>query len=68
MFAATVAAYQELSLDVFFPIAPAPQRVDVTYRDASGEHVLVIDTKASLAGLHLLPVNGSQSSPPDPSP
>ena len=67
-FPVTVAADQELLLDVFFPIAPAPQRVEVTYRDASGEHVLVIDTEAALAGLHLLPAGESPSSPPDPSP
>ena len=44
----------ELPLDVFFPIAPSPQRLELTYRDAEGEHLLVIDTKAPLAGLHLL--------------
>jgi hypothetical protein len=61
-FPVTVAVDQQLPLDVFFPIAPAPQRVEVTYRDSAGEHVLVIDTKAALAGLHLLPVD-KQSQP-----
>ncbi len=59
-FPVTAAVDQQLLLDVFFPIAPAPQRVEVTYRDASGEHVLVVDTKAALAGLHLLPVDKLQ--------
>ena len=68
VFPAQVAAEQELPLDVFFPIAPAPERVEVTYRNTSSEHVLVIDTKAALAGLHLLPVDGSPSSPPHSSP
>lgn len=60
VFPVTVAADQELLLDVFFPIAPAPKSVEVAYRDASGEHVLVIDTKAALAGLHLVLEDGSQ--------
>jgi len=68
VFPANVAAGQELPLDVFFPIAPAPQRVEVTYGDASREHVLVIDTRVALAGLHLLPVDGAQPSQPQPSP
>lgn len=67
-FPAQVAADQELPLDVFFPIAPAPQRVDVTYRTASGEHVLVIDTKAALAGLHLMPVAESPPREREPPP
>jgi hypothetical protein len=68
VFPATVAADQELLLDVFFPIAPAPQRVEVTYRDAAGEHVLVIDTKAVLAGLHLVRVESSQPRAGEPPP
>jgi hypothetical protein len=67
-FPVKVAADQELPLDVFFPVAPAPQRVEVTYRDGSGEHVLVIDTRVVLTGLHLLPVDGSPPSAPPPTP
>jgi hypothetical protein len=67
-FPAQVAADEELPLDVFFPIAPAPQFVEVTYRNTSGEHVLVIDTKAVLAGLHLLPVAESPAREPEPPP
>ena len=59
---------QELPLDVFFPLAPAPQRVELKYVDASGEYVLVIDTREALAGLHLLPAEGSQPSGTPPSP
>ena len=68
VFPATVAADQEPPLDVFFPIAPAPQRLDVTYDNASGEHVLVIDTKAALAGLPLLPVTESPPREREPPP
>jgi hypothetical protein len=63
-----IAANEERRLDKFFPLAPAPQRVEVTYRDVSGEHVLVIDTTLALAGLHLLPVDGSPPRPPHSSP
>jgi hypothetical protein len=68
VFPAQVAADQERPLDLFFPIAPAPQRMEVTYRNASGEHVLVIDTKAALAGLHLLPVAESPPREREPPP
>lgn len=66
VFPVTVAADQDLLLDVFFPIAPAPQRVEMTYHDASGEHVLVIDTKAALSGLHLVLVDSSQPRASEP--
>lgn len=36
---------RERPLHVFVPIAPAPQRVEVEYADASGMHVLVVDTR-----------------------
>ena len=46
-------AMEEAALDVFFPLAPSPQRVELTYADDTGEHVLLIDTQASLTGLHI---------------
>lgn len=48
-----VSAGEERSLDVFFPLAPSPQIVALSYTDASGEHSLTIDTRDALAGLHL---------------
>jgi hypothetical protein len=44
---------REQPLDLFFPLAPSPSAVRVTYSDGSGEHVLEIDTRAALSGLHL---------------
>lgn len=41
------------ALTGFFPLAPSPQRVEISYADAAGEHVLVIDTTERLRGLHL---------------
>lgn len=41
------------ALDLFFPIAPSPSSIEFTYRDAEGEHQLVVDTAKVLDGLHL---------------
>lgn len=40
-------------IDVFFPLAPAPRRIEIHYTDASGAHVLSTDTSQALDGLHL---------------
>ena len=40
-------------LDLFFALGPSPQRVELAYADADGEHVLVIDTREALLGLHI---------------
>lgn len=48
-----IPAGEELSIDVFFPLAPSPTMVVLTYTDASGEHSLVIDTSTVLDGLHI---------------
>jgi hypothetical protein len=44
---------QTLALVVFFPLAPAPRQIELTYADDSVERVLSIDTRAVLLGLHL---------------
>ena len=49
----TVSPGQELPLDVFFPVAPAPVQVVLLYVDDEGEQQLTFDTRAVLAGLHL---------------
>lgn len=43
----------EKGLNVFFPLTPSPRKVELTYIDSHGEHILVIDTETALAGLHL---------------
>jgi hypothetical protein len=52
-FPLTLAAGEEQSLDVFFPLAPSPQSVALLYTDESGEHSVVIDTRAVLEGVHI---------------
>ena len=54
----TLAAGQDLPATLFFPVAPSPQQVEITYTDPAGEHVLVIGTKDALVGLHLVPKEG----------
>lgn len=44
----------ERSLDVFYPLAPSPTQLEVTYIDASGEHLLIMDLREPLNGLHIV--------------
>ena len=69
-FPVSVAAGADVALDVFVPLAPAPQKVELKYTDPVGEHVLAIDTVTALAGLHLLPKEGAApaGAPPPPEP
>ncbi len=41
------------SMTVFFPLAPSPQRVELTYDDFAGPRTLYIDTREVLRGLHI---------------
>ncbi|MBT8082310.1 MAG: hypothetical protein KJP08_00660 [Gammaproteobacteria bacterium] len=45
-------AGEEIALDMFFPIAPSPKTIELTYSDTDGEHRIVIDTSTALDGLH----------------
>jgi len=49
----------ETMLNAFFPLAPSPQQVEITYVDSAGTHTLKIDTRAALDGLHLADAEGS---------
>jgi len=44
---------EEKAFDVFFPLTPSPQRIEIRYVDGRGEQLLVVDTQAALDGLHL---------------
>ncbi len=46
-------AGEEKSLDVFYPLAPSPRQVVLTYSDSDGEHTLIVDTLDALHGLHI---------------
>jgi len=47
-------AGEELAVDMFFPIAPSPKMVELTYEDTAGAHRIVIDTSSALDGLHIV--------------
>ena len=66
VFPVAIEGEQQQTLDVFFALAPAPGQVEVKYRDTAGEHVVVIDTRSALAGLHLHPAAGSRPSETPP--
>ncbi len=48
-----VSPAEQQSLDIFFPLAPSPRQVELTYIDSSGAHKLIIDTREILQGLHI---------------
>ena len=50
---AEIPAGEETNLNVFFPLAPSPKEVQLTYIDSAGEHTLVMDTSTALEGLHI---------------
>jgi hypothetical protein len=58
-----IAGKGEQGLDVFFPLAPSPTRIEITYADSAGEHLLHLDTSVALAGLHLRPAAAMPSTP-----
>ena len=45
---------EEENLVLFFPLAPSPRQIELTFVDSRGEHKLIIDTRTSLDGLHLV--------------
>lgn len=46
-------ARQEQDLNVFFPLTPSPQQVEISYADPQGEYTLTVDTQYALNGLHI---------------
>ncbi len=45
---------EEKNLVIFFPLAPSPGQLELTYVDSRGEHTLIVDTQSALDGLHLV--------------
>jgi hypothetical protein len=45
---------EEKRLNIFFPLTPSPRQIKLNYVDSRGEQTLVIDTQATLEGLHLV--------------
>lgn len=53
LFPSEIGGNEEKAVHVFFPLAPSPQRVELTYTYSGGVETLTIDTGAALEGLHL---------------
>ncbi len=45
---------EEKNLVIFYPLAPSPGQLELTYVNSRGEHTLIVDTQAALEGLHLV--------------
>ena len=56
-----IAPVDEKFLDLFFPLAPSPLRIELTYLDSTGEHQIAIDTREILLGLHIGNASASNS-------
>lgn len=40
-------------VNLFFPLSPSPQRVEISYRAHQTDQLLSVDTKTALSGLHI---------------
>ncbi len=49
----TVAPGEQATLDIFFPLAPSPTHLELSYGDSGAAQVLTLDLGAALKGLHL---------------
>jgi hypothetical protein len=52
-FPIAVGAVESSEVHAFYPFAPSPHRVEISYTDVDGGHKLNIDTERALAGLHM---------------
>ncbi len=48
----------------FFPLAPSPKCVVLTYGDSAGEHRLILDTSVVLQGLHVMADPAAEAADP----
>jgi hypothetical protein len=51
---ATIKQHEEATLDIFFPLAPSPIQLEITYMIAGVKENLVVNTSEALNGLHLV--------------
>ena len=49
----TLSADDATAMNIFFPLSPSPSRIEISYSDADGQHLLTINTAETLDGLHL---------------
>ena len=49
----TINSNEDLLLDIFYPLAPSPTQLEITYMVGGVEETLVVNTSEALNGLHL---------------
>ena len=49
-----IKSHENLILDMFFPLAPSPTQLEISYMIAGVEETLVVNTSEALNGLHLV--------------
>ena len=49
-----IKSHENLILDIFFPLAPSPTQLEITYMIVGVEETLVVNTSEALNGLHLV--------------
>ena len=49
-----IKSHEDLFLDIFFPLAPSPIQLEITYVIAGVKETLVVNTSEALNGLHLV--------------
>lgn len=50
----SINSHENLFLDVFYPLAPSPIQLEITYKVAGVNETLIINTNEALKGLHLV--------------
>jgi hypothetical protein len=50
----TINSNEDLLLDIFYPLAPSPTQLEITYIVGGVEETLVVNTSEALNGLHLV--------------
>jgi len=53
LFPSALQPNQNVHLNLFFPLAPSPRQIELTYVDSDGVHTLTVDTRSTLHGLHI---------------
>ena len=49
----TINSHEDLLLDIFYPLAPSPTQLEITYMVVGVKETLVVNTSEALNGLHL---------------
>lgn len=54
-FPLAISSGEEALIDLFYPLAPAPQQLEIKYETTEGNRDFILSTENALPGLHILP-------------